>query len=88
MLELDKKHYWAQVSVSIAVVLAFLLVVGALIATLFIESTDIPPGIKEVLLLLLGGLVFSFKEVTGFWLGSSAGSVRKSVVGAPGQEAQ
>lgn len=80
MLELDKKHFWAQVIVSVAVVLTFMGVLAALITTLFVPRGDFQPGTREVLVLLLGVLAGAFKEVTSFWLGSSAGSVRKSAI--------
>ena len=58
----------------------FIGVLGALVSTLFMPKEDLQPGVREVLVLLLGVLAGAFKEVTGFWLGSSAGSVRKSAV--------
>lgn len=67
-----------QAIVSTLVVLAFFATVASLLATLFGYTNDIPPGVKEVLLVLVGVLAGSFKDVVGFWVGSSYGSARKT----------
>ena len=63
-----------QAIVSIAVLAAFFGTIGGLIGL----SVDIPGGIKEILLVLVGVLAASFKDVVGYWLGSSYGSSRKT----------
>lgn len=83
MLQLDKKHFYAQVTVSVLVIATFIGVLTALVTTLFLPKEDLQPGVREVLVLLLGVLAGAFKEVTGFWLGSSAGSVRKTATTPP-----
>lgn len=63
-----------QAIVSVMVLAAFFGTVASLIAM----SADIPPGVKEVLLVLVGVLAGAFKDVVGFWVGSSYGSARKT----------
>lgn len=67
-----------QALVSVLVMVSFIATVGVLLATLFGYANDIPTGVKEVLLVLTGVLAGSYKEVVGFWLGSSYGSARKT----------
>lgn len=63
-----------QALVSVLVLAAFFGTVGALITS----NDDIPPGVREVLLVLVGVLAGAFKDVVGFWVGSSYGSARKT----------
>lgn len=63
-----------QAVVSVAVLAAFFGTIAALIGL----ANDIPGGIKEILLVLVGVLAASFKDVVGYWLGSSYGSSRKT----------
>lgn len=74
----------AQLVVSTLVIVAFIAVVGVLLATILLGiHVDFAPGVKEVLLVLVGVLAGSFKETTGYWLGSSLGSYRKDQSGVP-----
>lgn len=79
MLDIDKLHYKAQVVLSVIAVLTFSLVLGALVAAVFIGVPQGAEKIYELLMLVLGALIVIYKDVYGFWLGSSAGSVRKSI---------
>ena len=63
-----------QALTSIGVLVAFFGTVAALIGM----SADIPPGVKEVLLVLVGVLAGAFKDVISYWVGSSYGSQRKT----------
>jgi hypothetical protein len=59
------------------------------LATLFLFAwfgKEFPPGLKEVLILLIGALVNEFKTVTSFWLGTSAGSAKKTDLLAGGSK--
>jgi uncharacterized membrane protein YeiH len=74
MTFLEKMAHWAQFLVSGAVVFAFF----ALIAGMLIYvKQDFPPGVREVLMVLTGVLAGAFKDVVGFWIGSSASSQKK-----------
>ncbi len=48
---------------------------GVIAALLMIK--EVPPGVKDILLVLLGALLASWKEVTGYFFGSSSGSAKK-----------
>lgn len=63
--------------VSALVILAFLGCIAALFVTALREK-DFPPGVKETLLVLVGVLAGSFKDVVGYWIGSSHSSERKT----------
>jgi len=58
--------------------LAVVITIGffAVIAILFYK-TDIPSPVKDILLVMLGALLASWKEITGYFFGSSSGSARK-----------
>lgn len=67
--------------ISILIVFAFF----GTIATLFLLSyfkVQLEMGVKEVLLVLVGVLAGAFKDVSGYWLGSSASSARKTEINA------
>jgi hypothetical protein len=67
--------------ISVLISLAFF----GTIATLFFlsyYSVALEPGVKEVLLVLVGVLAGAFKDVSGYWLGSSASSARKTEINA------
>ncbi len=68
-----------QSILSLLVAVAFL---GTIAALLFTVKNDIPAGVREVLLVLVGVLAGAFKNTYGFWLGTSAGSQRKDAVAA------
>ncbi len=74
---IDRLGPWAKAIVSVLVILAFFGIIASLIA-LTIRDKDFPPGVKETLLVLVGVVAGSFKDVVGYWLGSSHGSDRKT----------
>lgn len=76
MTLLDRIGPIAQVVVSLLVVSAFLGAIAALYE-LARQAVELPPGVKEVLLVLIGVLAGAFKDVVGYWIGSSLGSARK-----------
>lgn len=67
----------AQLLVSFTVALAFL---GSLAALLVFAwyGREFPPGLKEVLLVLIGATCREFGGMCAFWLGSTTGSDRKT----------
>jgi hypothetical protein len=73
----DKLGNAAKVGVSLLVIVAFLGCIAALFFTA-LRDKDFPPGVKETLLVLVGVLAGSFKDVVGYWIGSSHGSERKT----------
>lgn len=62
-----------QAVVATAVIVAFF----GMVFWIAQRATDIPPGIKDVLLILVGVIATCFKDVVGYFLGSSLGSQRK-----------
>lgn len=74
MTFLEKMTHWAQFLVTGAVVFAFFAVIMALF--LYIKA-DFPAGVREVVLVLVGVLAGAFKDVVGYWMGSSASSQKK-----------
>jgi hypothetical protein len=64
----------AQLAISIGVLAAFFVTLWVL---LHFEGSDIPSGIRDVLLVMTGVLAGAFKDVVGYWLGSSHGSQKK-----------
>ena len=71
---LERVGLFAQVVISIAVLAAFF----GTIFLLLTKAVPIEGGIKEVLLVLVGVLAGSFKDVVGYYLGSSLGSAKKT----------
>jgi hypothetical protein len=63
-------------------VLAAVVTVGffSILIVLLRASADFPTGIKEMLLVLLGALISSFKDIMSYYFGSSSGSERKDRV--------
>lgn len=84
MIPLDRLGPIAKLAVSVSVILAFLGCIAALFY-LTIQKAEFPPGIKEVLLVLIGVLAGAFKDCVGYWLGSSHGSSRKTEIAQGGQ---
>lgn len=74
MTLLERVGPMVQALISVMVLAAFF----GTVASLITMSADIPPGVKEVLLVLVGVLAGAFKDVVGFWVGSSYGSARKT----------
>ena len=66
----------AQACVAVGVMVAFF----AVLYWLLEGNKDLTPGVKEVVLVLTGVLAGAFKDVVGFFLGSSLGSQRKDEV--------
>ena len=85
-MNLDRFGPWTKAVISGLVLLAFFGVIAALFVTTYREK-DFPPGVKETLLVLVGVLAGSFKDVVGYWLGGSHSSDRKTEImnGAQGQ---
>lgn len=71
---LQKFGFATQLLVSMLVVLGFF----ATITVLLFRPVDIQPAIRDVLLVLVGVLASTFKDVTGYWIGSSHGSTLKT----------
>lgn len=76
-MNLDRFGPIAKAAVSFLVVIAFLGVIAALFV-LSANQKDFPPGIKETLLVLVGVLAGSFKDVVGYYIGGSQSSDRKT----------
>lgn len=76
-MNLDRFGPYAKGAVSLLVILAF---IGMIVALLWMSfrDKDFPPGIKETLLILVGVLAGEFKNVCGYWLGSSHSSSTKN----------
>lgn len=71
---LQRLGFATQMVVSMLVIVGFF---GAIVV-LMVRQVDIQPAIRDVLLVLIGVLAGSFKEVVGYWLGSSHGSTLKT----------
>ncbi len=71
---LQRIGFVAQLMVSTLVMVGFY----GTIAVLLFRPVDIQPAIRDVLLVLVGVLAGSFKDVTGYWVGSSHGSTLKT----------
>jgi hypothetical protein len=71
---LEKMSHWAQFLVSGAVVGAFFALIAGMV--IYVKA-DFPPGVRDVLMVLVGVLAGAFKDVIGFWIGSSASSQKK-----------
>lgn len=77
MTFLEKMSHWAQFLVSGAVVFAFF---GLIFGMVVYVKADFPPGVREVLMVLTGVLAGAFKDVVGYWIGSSASSQKKDAL--------
>ncbi len=64
-----------KIIMSLLIILAFFSVIAALLLTV---KEDLPPGVREVLLVLVGVLAGAFKDVISYWIGSSASSSKKT----------
>jgi len=74
MTFLEKMSHWAQFLVTGAVVFAFFAVILGMVV--YVKS-DFPPGVRDVLMVLVGVLAGAFKDCVGFYMGSSASSQKK-----------
>jgi hypothetical protein len=86
-MNLDRMGPVVKSTVSILVLLAFFGCIAALFWTA-LRDKDFPPGVKETLLVLVGVLAGSFKDVVGYWLGGSHSSDRKTELMASTGETQ
>lgn len=68
----DNFNRYVQAFLAVAITLGFFGVIVALL-----HMTEIPASVKDILLVLLGALLASWKEVTGYFFGSSSGSAKK-----------
>ncbi len=83
-MNLDRFGPWAKAAVSLLVILSFIGMIAALF-WMSLRDKDFPPGIKETLLVLVGVLAGEFKNVCGYWIGTSHGSsVKTSMLQATG----
>ena len=63
---------YIQAFLAVAITVGFFFVIGVLF-----YATGIPSSVKDILLVMLGALLASWKEVTGYFFGSSSGSAKK-----------
>ena len=80
-MNIDRFGPMVKTAISMLIIIAFF---GS-IASLFVLSyykVDLANGVKEVLLVLVGVLAGAFKDVTGYWIGSSHSSTRKTELAA------
>lgn len=61
-----------QAFLAVAITFGFFAVVGVLLTQQAIASS-----VKDILLVMLGALLASWKELTGYFFGSSSGSAKK-----------
>lgn len=64
-----------QAFLAVAITIGFFSVIAALMLL-----GDLPPSVKDILLVMLGALLASYKELTGYFFGSSSGSAKKDDV--------
>jgi hypothetical protein len=83
-MNLDRLGPWAKAGVSLLVILSFIGMIGALF-WMALQDKDFPTGIKETLLILVGVLAGEFKNVCGYWIGTSHGSSVKTALMAAQQ---
>lgn len=81
MMDLAKFGEPMKMLVSVLIISAFLSAIGALFALSYYK-VDFADGVKEVMLVLIGVLAGAFKDVSGYWIGSSHGSARKTELAA------
>jgi hypothetical protein len=73
---LERLGHIAQIAVALCVIAAFFACIACFFWLTF-QGRDLLPGLKEVLLVLIGVLAGAFKDVIGFYLGSSLSSAKK-----------
>jgi len=76
MIGLERLDRTAQLVVSMLVIGALFSCIGALFYCAY-ANIDLRGGVQEVLLVLTGVLAGAFKDVVGFWIGSSLSSSQK-----------
>jgi hypothetical protein len=72
---MENFNRWIQAFLAIVVTFGFFGVIAWLM-----YAGKIDPGVKDILLVLLGALLASYKEITGYFFGSSSGSAKKDEV--------
>ncbi len=55
--------------------LGAVITLGFFVVVFVVLFVPVPSTVRDIVLVLLGALIASFKEVTGFFFGSSAGAV-------------
>lgn len=70
---LEKLGHVAQLFITVSVLAAFFTTIYLLMTL----ETDLPAGAREVLLVLVGVLAGAFKDVVGYFMGSSLSSAKK-----------
>ena len=68
----DNFNKYVQAFLAVSITLGFFGVITALMI-----RGDIPSSVKDILLVMLGALLASWKEVCSYFFGSSSGSARK-----------
>jgi hypothetical protein len=68
----------AEVKDNTPKVLAAVAVLSVVLALAMLIFVTIPPGVREAVFLIVGTLLGSYKDVFGYYFGSSSGSSRKS----------
>jgi len=68
----DNFNRYVQAFLAVAITLGFFATIGVLF-----YKADIPGPVKDILLVMLGALLASWKELTGYFFGSSSGSAKK-----------
>ena len=71
---LDRVGFVAQLLICVSILLAFF----GTIYLLLTGVEDVAAGVREVLLVLVGVLAGAFKDVVGYYFGSSLGSAKKT----------
>lgn len=69
---MDNFNRYVQAFLAVVITVGFFGVIAALM-----KLGDIPSSVKDILLVMLGALLASWKEVTGYFFGSSSGSAKK-----------
>lgn len=68
----DNFQRYMQMFLAVAITCGFFGVIAALM-----WAGNIPASVKDIMLVMLGALLASWKEVTGYYFGSSSGSASK-----------
>lgn len=77
----DNFNRYVQGFLAVAITFGFFAVIGVLL-----YKSDIAPPVKDILLVMLGALLASWKEVTGYFFGSSSGTARMREINAQQQD--
>ena len=74
---LDRVGFVAQMIICISILAAFF----GTIYLLLTQPMELEMGVREVLLVLVGVMAGAFKDVVGYYFGSSLGSAKKTELG-------